>query len=64
MIAVVEGVIRRDITDKASNQIASGAQALLKTPQVKSDIYLISAYHKYFLFSHFAWLQKGDPFIG
>ena len=64
MIAVAEGVIRGDLTDKASNHIASGAQALLKTPQVKSNIYLIAAYHKYFLFSHFVWLQKGDPFIG
>ena len=64
MIAVTEGVIRRDLTDKALNQITSGTQALLKTPQVKSDIYLIAAYHKYFLFSQFACLQKGDPFIG
>ena len=64
VVAVAEGVIRRDLPDKASNQIASSAQALLKKPQVRSDIYLIAAYHKYFLFSHFAWLQKGNPFIG
>ena len=54
MITVAEGLVKRDLTDKASNQIASGAQALLKTPQVKLDKYLISAYHKYFLFSYFA----------
>jgi hypothetical protein len=36
----------------------------MKTPEVVSDIYLIDAYHNYFLCSHFAWLQKGKPELG
>jgi hypothetical protein len=48
----------------AVNQIASSLQALMKTREVVSDIYLIDAYHNYFLCSHFAWLQKGDPELG
>jgi hypothetical protein len=31
---------------------------------IKSDTYLLSTFHKYFLFSHFAWLQKGDKKVG
>ena len=64
VLAICHGVIQRDKTKIAANQIASGLQALLKTPVVVSDIHLINAYHVYFLCKHFAWLQKGDPAIG
>jgi hypothetical protein len=57
-------VIQASTTAHAVNQVASGLQALLKTPQIVSDISLIDAFHKYFLCSHFAWLQKGDPELG
>ena len=65
IIAVVaQGVINRLSTIKKCNQIASGVQSLMCEPVIKSDIHLISAFHTYFLFSHFAWLQKGDPEVG
>jgi hypothetical protein len=61
---VVQGVINRLKTQKKENQIASGVQSLMAEPVIKSDTYLLSAFHKYFLFSHFAWLQKGDERVG
>jgi hypothetical protein len=64
ILALCHGVIQASTTAHAVNQVASGLEALLKTPQVVSDISLIDAYHKYFLCSHFAWLQKGDPELG
>ena len=64
ILALRHGVIQASTTAHAVNQVASGLQALLKTPQIVSDISLIDAYHKYFLCSHFAWLQKGDPELG
>jgi hypothetical protein len=51
-------------TAHAVNQVASGLEALVKTPQVVSDICLMDVHHKYFLCSRFAWLQKGDPELG
>ena len=59
--AFCEGVIKRNLTTKASNKIVSGTEVLMKTLQVKSNVYLLSAYHTYFLFTHFKWLQLGDP---
>eukprot|EP00978_Attheya_sp_CCMP212_P040254 scaffold217766_cov49-Attheya_sp.AAC.2 len=60
--AVVQGVINRLVTSKKENQIASGIQqSLMAEPAIKSDVHLIAAYHNHFLFSNFAWLQKGDP---
>lgn len=64
MVAICEGVIKNSKTIDAKNQVASATWAPLKTPMTKSDVHLISAYHRHFLFSHFAWLQKGDPNIG
>jgi hypothetical protein len=65
ILALYHGVIQASITTAhAVNQVASGLEALLKTPQVVSNISLIDAYHKYFLCSHFTWLQKGDPELG
>ena len=64
ILALCHGVIQASTTAHAVNQVASGLEALLKTPQIVSDISLIDAYHKYFLCSHFAWLQKGDPELG
>jgi hypothetical protein len=64
ILVLCHGVIQASTTAHAVNQVASGLQALLKTPQIVSDISLIDAYHKYFLCSHFAWLQKGDPELG
>jgi hypothetical protein len=61
ILALCHGVIQASTTALAVNQVASGLEALLKTPQVVSNISLIDAYHKYFLCSHFAWLQQGDP---
>jgi hypothetical protein len=61
---IVHGSIQCRSTDKAVNQIASGVQSLMKTPQVKSDVHLIDAFHKHFLNTHFAFLQKGDDEIG
>ena len=29
-----------------------------------SDLYLIEAYCSFFLDKHFAWMQKGDKFVG
>jgi hypothetical protein len=64
ILALCCGVIQASTAAHALNQFASGLEALLKTPQVVSGISLIDAYHKYFLCSHFAWLQKGDPELG
>jgi hypothetical protein len=64
IVAICHDVIQAWTTAHAVNQVASGLQALLKTPQIVSDISLIDAYHKYFLCSHFAWLQRGDPELG
>jgi hypothetical protein len=64
ILALCHGVIQASTTAHAVNQVASGLEALLKTPQVLSDISLINAYHKYFLCSHFPWLQKEDPELG
>mgnify|MGYP002812481187 CR=1 FL=1 len=64
VLAICHGVIQRDQTKIAANQIASGLQALLLTDVIISDIHLINAYHCYFLCKHFAWLQRGDPSIG
>jgi hypothetical protein len=64
ILAIYHGAIQASKTIHAVNQIASSLQALMKTPEVISDIYLIDAYHNYFLCSHFAWLQKGDPELG
>jgi hypothetical protein len=64
ILALCHGVIQASTTAHAVNQVASGVQALLKTPQIVSDNSLINAYHKCFLCSHFAWLQKGDPELG
>jgi hypothetical protein len=58
---VVHGVINRLVTSKKENQITSGIQSLMAEPTIKSDVHLIAAYHNHFLFSNFAWLQKGDP---
>ena len=33
-------------------------------PKIKADMHMVAAYHEYFLFGHFDWLQKGDPRIG
>jgi hypothetical protein len=49
VFAICHGVIQRDKTKIAANQIASALEALLKTPIVISDIHLINAYHVYFL---------------
>ncbi len=62
--ALCHGVIQASTTAHAVNQVASGLEALLKTPQVVSSISLIDAYHKNFLCSHFAWPQKGHPELG
>jgi hypothetical protein len=64
ILVVCHGVIQANTTDEAVNQIASGLQACINTPKIESDIHLIHAYHKYFLCSHFAWLQKGDSQLG
>ena len=32
--------------------------------KIKADVAMVAAYHLYFLFSHFDWLQQGDPRIG
>ena len=64
ILCICKGVIKRDLTTKASNKIASATEALLKTQQIKSDVHLLSAYHTYFLFNHFKWLQLGDQKIG
>jgi hypothetical protein len=64
ILAICHGVIQASATAHAVNQVASGLEALLKTPAIVSDISLIDAFHKYFLCSHFAWLQKGDPELG
>ena len=44
--AITKGVIKQDNTDKAANQIASASQALMATSQIKSDVYLIAAFHE------------------
>ena len=64
MVSICDGIIKNTTTKDASNQIASGNWVLLQMPAIKSDIHLIAAYHKYFLFSHFSWLQKGDSNLG
>jgi hypothetical protein len=64
ILALCHGIMQASTTAHAVNQVASGLQALLKMPQIVSDISLINAYHKYFLCSHFAWFQKGDPELG
>jgi hypothetical protein len=64
ILILCHGVIQASTTAHAVNQVASGLQALLKTPQIVLGISLIHAYHKYFLCSHFAWLQKGNPELG
>ena len=61
---ICEGFIKRDLTTKATNKIVSATEALMKTHQIKSDVQLLGAYHTYFLFTHFKWLQLGDPKIG
>ena len=58
--AVAQGVINKFTTVKKANQIASGVQTLMSEPVIISDVHLIGAFHEYFLFPHFAWLQKGD----
>ena len=62
--AVCNGVINNTKLDNKNNSIASGVWALIKTAQVINDVHIINAYHQYFLGSHFAWLQKGDPYLG
>jgi hypothetical protein len=62
--AIAQGVINRENTVKKANQIASGVQSLMLEPVVVSDVHLIAAFHTYFLFPHFAWLQKGDDTVG
>ena len=62
--AVTHGVIQHTNTTHACNKIASGVQSLMAEKQAKSDILLIAAYHHYFLFTHFNWLQKGDIATG
>jgi hypothetical protein len=64
ILAICHAVIQATTTIRAVNQIASALQAMLLTPEIGSDITLIDTYHKYFLCSHFAWLQKGDPELG
>eukprot|EP00978_Attheya_sp_CCMP212_P019076 scaffold53004_cov56-Attheya_sp.AAC.2 len=58
------GVINRHVTTKKANQIASGVQSLMGELTIRSDVHIIAAFHEYYLFSHFAWLQKGDPDVG
>jgi hypothetical protein len=48
ILVLCHGVIQASTTAHAVNQVASGLQALLTTPQIVSDISLIDAYHKYF----------------
>uniref|UniRef100_A0A6T7ILL0 Uncharacterized protein n=1 Tax=Attheya septentrionalis TaxID=420275 RepID=A0A6T7ILL0_9STRA len=62
--AIAQGVINRHVTTKKANQIASGVQSLLGEVTIRSDVHIIAAFHEYYLFSHFAWLQKGDPDVG
>jgi hypothetical protein len=38
--------------------------ALMNNKQVKSDVHMIDAFHRHFLFTHFSFLQKGDDEIG
>jgi hypothetical protein len=64
ILALCHGTIQASTAAHALNQVASGLKVLLKTPQVVSDISLIDAYYKYFLCSHFAWLQREDPELG
>ncbi len=64
ILALCHGVIQASTTAHAVNQVASGLEALLKAPQVVSNISLINTYHKYFLCSHFACLQEGDLELG
>ena len=44
--AITKTVIKRDNTDKAANQIAPASQALMATPKIKTDVYLIAAFHE------------------
>ena len=53
VLALCHGVIQRDATKIAANQIASGLQALLTTNVIISDVHLINDYHCYFLCKHF-----------
>ena len=56
---ICEGVIKRDLTTKATNKIASATESLMKTHQIKSDVQLLGAYHTYFLFIHlsgYSWV--------
>jgi hypothetical protein len=62
--ALCHGVIQRDPTKSAVNQIASGNQALMKTPVIKVDVDLIALSGTFFFNEHFEWLQHGDPVIG
>ena len=45
---------------KAVNDIASSNISLMAEPMIKSDLLLISAFHTFFMFPHFKFLQGGD----
>lgn len=64
LLELQQGVINRDATSKAANQIASGNQSLMQTRIVRSDVVFLSNFHKYYLFDHFEWLQRGDMVVG
>mmetsp|Transcript_18747 Transcript_18747/g.26403 ORF Transcript_18747/g.26403 Transcript_18747/m.26403 type:complete len:109 (+) Transcript_18747:198-524(+) len=35
--------------------------SLMREETICNDLHLLVSFHKYFLFHHFAFLQKGDP---
>ena len=45
-------------------KIASCTLNLIKNATVHSDLELIAAFHSWFLFPHFNFLQEGDPVAG
>ena len=53
--------IRRDTGKSyALNSIASCNSSLAKEPMVISDLHLLTAFHTWFMFPHFKFLQEGD----
>jgi hypothetical protein len=64
---LLEGAIEHRNANKSEtkvNKIASQIISLMNESTIISDLYLIEAYCSFFLDKHFAWMQKGDKFVG
>ena len=61
---ICNGIRQATDTKSAAYKVASATYTLIQEPVIISDVHLLVAIHKWFLFPHFKWCQLGDNAVG